>query len=233
MSKTSFHTSPDLQKISSTLLPGQSWRLGLQLFAQARGFKSCASHQPMHQTWMILNLDQKLGGDFLMFEKHWNLNVDPYKFMISNISSPSKFWYFRQLTVTELFETFHHWSLLQKNTSLVIRVLWLMAAPFVWDHIGGIRYLRKWCSFKISCQIIPNPQKWYPPPPQVMTPEGHVILQRLLCPFYVFTFLRRWISFWFAPSHVLSILYSVYWVFEPYTQPCIFLNKLFCSCKKR
>lgn len=87
--------------------------------------------------------------------------------MISNVSSPSKFWYFRQFTVIELIETFHHWSLSQKNTSLVIRVFWLMAAPFVWDHIGGIRYLRKWCYFKISCQIIPNPKKWWYPPPQV------------------------------------------------------------------
>lgn len=70
----------------------------------------------------------KLGGVFHMFEKHWNLNVDPYKFMISNISSPSKFWYFRQLAVTELFETFHHWSLAQKNTSLVVFFDW-------WQHL--------------------------------------------------------------------------------------------------
>lgn len=128
MSKTSFHTSPDWEKISSTLLTGQSWRLGLQLFAQARGFKSCASHQPMHQTWMILNLDQNWEVFFHMFEKLWNLNVDPYKIMTSNVSSPSKFWYFRQLTVTELFETFHHWSLAQKNTSLVVFFDW-------WQHL--------------------------------------------------------------------------------------------------
>lgn len=125
---TSFHTSPDWEKISSTLLTGQSWRLGLQLFAQARGFKSCASHQPMHQTWMILNLDQNWEVFFHMFEKLWNLNVDPYKIMTSNVSSPSKFWYFRQLTVTELFETFHHWSLAQKNTSLVVFFDW-------WQHL--------------------------------------------------------------------------------------------------
>ena len=204
MSKTSFHTSPDWEKISSTLLTGQSWRLGLQLFAQARGFKSCASHQPMHQTWMILNLDQNWEVFFHMFEKLWNLNVDPYKIMTSNVSSPSKFWYFRQLTVTELFETFHHWSLAQKNTSLVVFFDWWQHLLFettlegsdTWENDVPLR-----CHAK-SSQIQKNDT---PPPkfPQVMTPEGHVILQRLLCPFCAFTFLRRWISFWFAPSHVI------------------------------
>ena len=88
---------------------------GAPTFRAGQGIQKLRQNNQCIKHEYFFNLDQKLGGVFHMFEKHWNLNVDPYKFMISNISSPSKFWYFRQLTVTELFETFHHWSLGQKT----------------------------------------------------------------------------------------------------------------------